>query len=222
MAGVPVSSLADAPSASASASAAVSSWSTAQATLHQTQPPVAITTKRIQQLVEQVAGPDERLDPEVEALLVDLADDFVESVASFACLLARHRQSNTIDVQDVRMFLEKHWHMHVPGLSVGDTSASSMASASVTDTSPLQSSSSISVPPIRRDSLLSVGEAHRRRLQLIAKMRQRKAKRATSNAAAALTVGGSSGSGGVSVHPSSAAAAIAAQQAKKRKRVDEA
>ncbi len=38
-------------------------------------------------------------------VLLDLADDFVEQAASFACALAKHRRSNTLDVKDVQLYL---------------------------------------------------------------------------------------------------------------------
>ncbi|KAJ1492473.1 transcription initiation factor TFIID subunit A-domain-containing protein, partial [Baffinella frigidus] len=71
---------------------------------------------KVAALVEQVA-PGERVDPEVEEVLLEIAEDFVENVTTFACLLAKHRKSNTLEVQDIRLHLEKHWGMRVPGYS---------------------------------------------------------------------------------------------------------
>ena len=51
--------------------------------------------------------PNEQLDEEVEELLLQIADDFIESTVSSACLLAKHRQASTLDVTDVQMHLRK-------------------------------------------------------------------------------------------------------------------
>lgn len=49
--------------------------------------------------------PTEQLDEEVEEILLQLADDFVESTVNAACHLAKHRKSNTVDVKDVQLHL---------------------------------------------------------------------------------------------------------------------
>lgn len=59
---------------------------------------------RLQDLVREV-DPNEQLDEDVEDVLLQLADDFVESAISAACLLAKHRKSNTVDVKDLQLHL---------------------------------------------------------------------------------------------------------------------
>lgn len=63
-----------------------------------------LTRPRLQDLVREV-DPTEQLDEEVEEILLQLADDFVESTVNAACLLAKHRKSNTVDVKDVQLHL---------------------------------------------------------------------------------------------------------------------
>lgn len=52
-------------------------------------------------------------------MLQDVADDFVENLTSYACRLAQHRNSKTLEVKDVQMALEKNWDIRLPG--IGDS-----------------------------------------------------------------------------------------------------
>lgn len=84
-------------------------------TLEMGDPCARIISKRsIQDIVTQI-DPSEKLDAEVEDILVDIAEEFVESITTFGCSLAKHRKSNTLEAKDILLHLEKNWNMSLPG-----------------------------------------------------------------------------------------------------------
>ncbi|CAL1547661.1 unnamed protein product [Lymnaea stagnalis] len=69
---------------------------------------------RLRDLVKEV-DPLEQMDDEVEDVLLQVADDFIENVVAASCQLAKHRRSNTLEAKDVQLYLERSWNMQVPG-----------------------------------------------------------------------------------------------------------
>ncbi|XP_051130567.1 transcription initiation factor TFIID subunit 12 [Andrographis paniculata] len=73
-----------------------------------------VSKRSIQEIVNQI-DPSEKLDPEVEDILVDIAEDFMESITTFGCSLAKHRKSTTLEAKDILLHLERNWNMSLPG-----------------------------------------------------------------------------------------------------------
>lgn len=107
--------------------------------------PAPIEPKRLQDLVNEV-DPDEQLDEDVEEVLLDIADDFIEDVVSSACAIAKHRGSSSLEVDDVKLYLERKYKIWIPGFG-GETK-----------------------PVLRR----LTSEAHKQRLALINKQQDNK------------------------------------------------
>jgi transcription initiation factor TFIID subunit TAF12 len=95
-----------------------------------------ISREKLQELV-QMLDSTERLDAEAEDLLLLVADEFVDSVTEFACKLAKHRKSNTLEARDLELHLEKAWNIKIPGFC---TNAATGESAPVRRPNPMTTS----------------------------------------------------------------------------------
>ncbi|XP_045454676.1 transcription initiation factor TFIID subunit 12 [Melitaea cinxia] len=73
-----------------------------------------LSRPRLQELVREV-DPTVQLDEEVEELLLQLADDFIDTTLNAACSLAKHRHAPTVELKDVQLHLERQWNMWIPG-----------------------------------------------------------------------------------------------------------
>lgn len=75
-----------------------------------------LSKRKLQDLVKSI-DPDERLEPDVEELLMEVADEFIESVLQQSCKIARHRKGQMLEVRDVQLHLERNWNIRIPGYS---------------------------------------------------------------------------------------------------------
>ncbi|KNE60150.1 hypothetical protein AMAG_05572 [Allomyces macrogynus ATCC 38327] len=73
-----------------------------------------VTKRKLTELIAQI-DPHQRVDPDVHDMLMELADEFIESVTTFGAQLARHRRGNTLEVRDLQLYLETHYQMRIPG-----------------------------------------------------------------------------------------------------------
>lgn len=64
--------------------------------------------------------PTEQLDEDVEEILLQIADDFVENTLNAACTFAKHRKVNKVEVKDVQLYLEHNWNMWIPGFGTDE------------------------------------------------------------------------------------------------------
>lgn len=72
-----------------------------------------ITKRKISDLIGEL-DLEEVLDEQVEDLLLDIADEFIDSVTHFACRLAKHRGGDRLEAKDVQLHLERAWNIRVP------------------------------------------------------------------------------------------------------------
>jgi len=97
-----------------SSSAMVAAASSSALPPHLEAAPLVLTKKRLQDLVKEI-DPMEVLDEDVEDVLLQIADDFIENVVTSGCMMAKHRKSSTLEVKDVQLHLQRNWNMWIPG-----------------------------------------------------------------------------------------------------------
>ncbi|KAG7097330.1 hypothetical protein E1B28_004689 [Marasmius oreades] len=76
--------------------------------------------RSIQELVASI-DPNVKVEPEVEDLLLSIADEFIDSVTNFSCRLAKHRGGDTLEVKDLQLHLERNHNIRIPGFASDDT-----------------------------------------------------------------------------------------------------
>lgn len=87
-----------------------------------------LNKQRLQDLVKEV-DPNEQLDDDVEELLLQIADEFIENVVTSSCRIAKHRKSNVLEAKDVQLSLEKNWNMWIPGFGAEEVQPYKKASS---------------------------------------------------------------------------------------------
>lgn len=70
------------------------------------------------------------IDGNVEELLLDLADEFIHSVTSFACRLAKHRKVDSVEAKDIQLHLDKNWNIKIPGYAMDEIRSNRKVQAS--------------------------------------------------------------------------------------------
>ncbi|CAA7260128.1 unnamed protein product [Cyclocybe aegerita] len=88
--------------------------------------------RTIQDLVASV-DPNVKLEPEVEDLLLSIADEFIDSVTNFSCRLAKHRGGDTLEIKDLQLHLERNHNIRIPGFA-SDESRISLSQSTVAPT----------------------------------------------------------------------------------------
>eukprot|EP00012_Vannella_robusta_P007497 CAMPEP_0206206840 /NCGR_PEP_ID=MMETSP0166-20121206/15226_1 /ASSEMBLY_ACC=CAM_ASM_000260 /TAXON_ID=95228 /ORGANISM="Vannella robusta, Strain DIVA3 518/3/11/1/6" /LENGTH=129 /DNA_ID=CAMNT_0053627469 /DNA_START=134 /DNA_END=523 /DNA_ORIENTATION=- len=89
-----------------------------------------VTPQKLQELVKQI-DENEHLDPDVASFLIEMAEEFVDNVTTFACNLAQHRKGDSLEVKDLQLHLERNWNIRIPGFH---ESASTAKKTSIPDT----------------------------------------------------------------------------------------
>ena len=82
-------------------------------------PTPIVSKKKLKELLEQV-DPLEQLDAEVENALLEIADEFIGNVTKSACQMAKHRQSDTLEIKDLQFVLDHNYNIRIPGFGADE------------------------------------------------------------------------------------------------------
>ncbi|KAK5119230.1 hypothetical protein LTR85_007844 [Meristemomyces frigidus] len=89
-----------------------------------------LSKRKLDELVRQVTGGGSAsnddnafLAPEVEHSLLHLADDFIDTVITSACKIAKLRPTQTLELKDIQIVLERNYGIRVPGYALEEVRA---------------------------------------------------------------------------------------------------
>jgi transcription initiation factor TFIID subunit TAF12 len=95
-----------------------------------------LSKRKLQDLVKSI-DPEERLEPDAEELLMEVADEFIDSVLQQSCKIARHRRGQMLEVRDVQLHLERNWNIRIPGYAAEDVKTAKKYNPTVSHTARL-------------------------------------------------------------------------------------
>jgi transcription initiation factor TFIID subunit 12 len=49
-----------------------------------------------------------------------MVDEFIDTISTSACKLAKLRGSDTLDIRDIQIILERNWNIRIPGFSADE------------------------------------------------------------------------------------------------------
>jgi len=52
--------------------------------------------------------------------VLELVDEFIDTVVTYACKMAKLRGSDTLDIKDMQIILERNWNIRVPGYAADE------------------------------------------------------------------------------------------------------
>ncbi|KAK7692499.1 hypothetical protein QCA50_004125 [Cerrena zonata] len=119
--------------------------------------------RSVQDLVASI-DPNVKIEPEVEDLLLDIADEFIDSVTNFGCRLAKHRGADSLEIKDLQLHLERNHNIRIPGFASDETriSMSQTAIAPATQTTATnKKGTQTSQTSVRSHRLAQVAQAKR-------------------------------------------------------------
>ncbi|KAI8615285.1 hypothetical protein BC830DRAFT_1123405 [Chytriomyces sp. MP71] len=79
-------------------------------------PPGLVSVDTIRRMAAQIDA-REKLDADVEQLLLEASNEFLSDAASHSLRLAKHRGGDALSVDDVVLAVERKWRFKVPGFN---------------------------------------------------------------------------------------------------------
>ncbi|XP_018565174.1 transcription initiation factor TFIID subunit 12 [Anoplophora glabripennis] len=92
---------------------------TVQQNISSNEPLQVLTKQRLQDLVRET-DQTLNLEEEVEEIILNYVDEFIDRCLNGAALIAKNRHVNTIEVKDVQQFLNRNYNMWTPGFGTDE------------------------------------------------------------------------------------------------------